>query len=140
MKKTSEAVSKEVALNDLEVFINQWVKKPAKKDELEGLYPDILDAIIDGYLTFDEGQVPHYILKDPIKNDKGDVTISELSFITRIKPLNLATLANGSDVRVDPLNLQLRMVAHVISQPVAILDALSRYDYDAVSSVASVFS
>ena len=30
MKKTTEAVSKEVALNDLEVFINQWVKKPAK--------------------------------------------------------------------------------------------------------------
>ena len=95
---------------------------------------------VDGYLTFDEGQVPHYILKDPIKNDKGDVTIYELSFITRIKPTNLANIAKGLDVRVDPLNLQLRMVAHVISQPVAILDSLSRYDYDVVSSVASVFS
>lgn len=139
MKKET-AVSKEVALNDLDSFINQWVKKPVQKDQLEENYPDILDAIIDGYLSFDENQVPKYKLKTPIKNTDGGIEVSELSFITRIKPTNLANIAKGLDVRVDPLNLQLRMIAHVIGQPVAYLDLLSRYDYDAVSSIASVFS
>jgi hypothetical protein len=139
MKKAS-VVSKDVALNDLEGFINQWVKKPAQKDELEGLYPDILDAIVDGYLVFDENQVPKYTLKNPIKNEAGDVSLAELNFVTRIKPTNLANIAKGIDVRVDPMNLQLRMVAHIIGQPIAYLDLFSRYDYDVISSVAAVFS
>lgn len=133
-------VNKEVALNDLEGFINNWVKKPVQKDQLEDAYPDILEAIVDGFLTFDEGQVPTMKLKNPVKNDKGDVSLSEINFATRIKPTTLANLAKGLDVRNDPLNLQLRMVANIIGQPIAILDCLSRYDYDVVSSVASVFS
>jgi hypothetical protein len=133
-------VNKEVALNDLEVFVNNWIKKPVSKDMLENTYPDILDAIVDGFLTFDDGQVPTLKLKSPIKNDDGGIFISEITFATRIKPTTLANLAKGLDVAKDPLNLQLRMVANIIGQPVAILDSLSRYDYDVVSSVSAVFS
>jgi hypothetical protein len=138
MKKA--VVSKEVALVDLESFINKWVKKPVGKDELEEVYPDVLDAIMDGFLSFDESQVPTFKLKDPIKSDSGQISVSEINFKTRIKPTVLADIAEGLNPAKQMFKLQLRMTAHIIGQPVAMIDNFERYDLDVINSVASVFS
>lgn len=138
MKK--EVVSKEVALNELEKFINSFVKKPVQKDQLENVYPDILDAIMDGFVLFDESGLPKYKLKFPIKNDEGNVSLSEIIFRTRIKPTQLADIAKGLNLQTDVLTLQLRMTAFIIDQPVAVLDKFERYDLDAINQIASVFS
>lgn len=138
MKK--EVVSKEVALNELEKFINSFVKKPVQKDQLENVYPDILDAIMDGFVLFDESGLPKYKLKFPIKNDEGNVSLSEISFRTRIKPTQLAEIAKGLNLQTDVLTLQLRMTTFIIDQPVAVLDKFERYDLDAINQIASVFS
>ena len=138
MKKT--VISKEVALTELEQLINRFVKKPVPFEELEETYPDILDAIMDGFLYFDGTGVPVLKLKDPIKNDKGDVSVSEINFKTRIKPTTLADIAKGLDLKKEPLMLQLKMVSYIIDQPVQMLDKFERYDYDVISQIATVFS
>jgi len=138
--KNKTVISKEIALNDLEVFVNKFVKKPVAKEELEETYPDVLDAIMDGYLSFDEAGLPVLKLKDPIKNESGDVAVSEIKFRTRIKPTVLADLAKGLNPQKEVFTLQLRMTAYIIDQPVQMLDKFERYDYDVLTQVAAVFS
>jgi len=133
-------ISKEVALNDLESFINKFVKKPVPREELEDTYPDVLDAIMDGYLSFGADGVPVLKLKAPIKNEAGDVSVPEINFRTRIKPTTLADLAKGLHPQKEVFTLQLRMTAYIIDQPVAMLDRFERYDYDVINQVATVFS
>ena len=136
----NEVVSKDVALDELELFINTFVKKPVKREELEETYPDVLDAIIDGYLSFDSDSLPTLRLKQPIKSEEGNIILSELSFKTRIKPSTLAALAKGLDLRTDALNLQLKMTSYLIGQSTSMIDRLGRYDLDVVNQVSTVFS
>ena len=139
MKNNKEVVSKEVALSELESFVNSNVKKPVSIENLEDFYPDVLDAIIDGYLSFEDGS-PIYTLKEPIKNDKGDVSIIEIKFKTRIKPTTLADLAKGLHPQTEAYTLTLRMTSFIIGQPMVMLDKFGRYDFDAISQIATVFS
>lgn len=135
------AVSKEVALEDLGKFINTFVKKPLPKNELEETYPDVLDAIMEGYLSFDESQNPKLKLKFPVKNTEGtEVVLTDVAFKTRIKPTTLADLAKGLHPQKEVFTLQLKMTSYIIDQPMAMLDKFERYDYDVISQVSSVFS
>jgi hypothetical protein len=138
MKKV--VISKEVALEDLEKFINSFVKKPLPSNELEESYPDVLDAIMDGFLSFDNDNNPKLKLKDPIKGESGDIVVSDITFRTRIKPTTLADIAKGLHPQKEVFTLQLKMTSYIIDQPMAILDKFSRYDYDVVSQIASVFT
>lgn len=132
-------IDKQVALADLGSFVNANVKRPVGVEDLEKTYPDILDAIMDGFLTFNDG-APIYKLKNPIKTDEGNVSVAELSFLTRIHPSTLASLAKGLHPQHEVFALQLKMTAYIIGQPTAFLDKLSKYDYEAVVSISSVFS
>jgi len=137
-------IEKEVAIVELGNLVNKYVKKhvrtPATNDDLEKGYPDVLDAIMDGFLSFDKDGLPVYKLSSPIKNDSGDVTLSELTFKTRIKPLTLADLAKGLNPQTEVFTLQLRMTAYIIGEPLSMLDKFSAYDYDVISQVGSIFS
>lgn len=133
-------ISKEVALKELESFVNKFIKKPLSLDAIEETYPDILEGIIEGFVSFDESGLPLLKLKEPIKSDTGDVVLSEISFKTRIKPTSLASIAKGIDLKTDALTLQLRMVSYIIDQPIAMLDKFERYDYDVINQISTVFS
>lgn len=138
MKKA--VISRDVGIVDVENFVNTFAKKAIKTSDVEEKYLDILEAVEDGLLTFNESYVPKLTLKTPIKNTDGEVSLSEINFKTRIKPTDLANIGKGLNLATDTLNMQLRMVANICGQPIAFLDLLSKYDYDVVSSVASVFT
>jgi len=138
MKKA--VISKEVALKELEQLINRFVKKPVSNDKLEETYPDILDAIMDGYLSFDGTGIPVLKLKDPIKLEDGSVLHSEINFRTRIKPLTLANIAKGLNPQTEVFMLQLKMTSFIIDKDVEMLDNFSRYDWDVIQQLATVFS
>ena len=133
-------VSKEVALTELETFVNKFVKKPVPLNELEETYPDILQGIMDGLVTFGEDGVPIYTLKFPIKTDEGDVFLSVINFKTRIKPTTLADLAKGLHPQKEVFMLQLKMTSYIISQSIGMLDKFDRYDYDVINNISAVFS
>ena len=135
-----KAISKDVALVELEQFVNCYVKKPVPFNELEETYPDVLEAIMEGLLVFDENKTPTYKLKHPIKGEEsGNVVLDSLTFRTRIKPSTKADLAKGLFLQTDVLNYQLRVTSYVIDQPIAMLDKLSSFDYDVATQVSTVF-
>ncbi len=137
----NKAISKDVALVELENFVNKFVKKPVPFNELEDSYPDVLEAIMDGLLVFDENLNPTFKLKYPIKGEEsGNVVLDSLTFKTRIKPTQLADIAKGLNPQKEVFTLQLKMTSFIIDQPIAMLDKFERYDYDVISQVASVFT
>lgn len=140
MGNNKTVVNKEIALEELEQFVNRFVKKPAPVEELEGMYPDVLDAIMDGFLSFNESGVPVLKLKYPVKNESGGVELSEVNFRTRIKPTALAELAKGLNAQKEVFTLTLRMTSYIIEQPMMMLDKFDRYDYDVISQISTVFS
>lgn len=138
--KKEKAVSKDVALTEIETLINRFVKKPVPFEEIAETYPDILDAIMDGYLSFDGIGVPVLKLKDPIKTESDNIALDTVNFKTRIKPTQLRDIAKGIDLKKDPLGLQLRMIAFITDQPESMIDKYEIYDYDVISQICTIFS
>lgn len=136
--KKEKVISEEVALIDLESFVNEWVEKPEPKDKLAELYPMMLEALVNGSLVL-ENNVPVYNLVDPVKNVKGEVSISEITFRTRISPSNQATLGKGLNIQFDQLQYALNCISFIINQPIAIIDNFGKRDYNTVREIASVF-
>lgn len=136
--KKEKVISEEVALIDLESFVNEWVEKPEPKDKLAELYPMMLEALVNGSLVL-ENNVPVYNLVDPVKNVKGEVSISEITFRTRISPSNQASLGKGLNIQFDQLQYALNCISFIINQPIAIIDNFGKRDYNTVREIASVF-
>lgn len=136
--KDKEVISKDVALNDLEAFVNEWVEKPESKDKLQEFYPMMLEAIVSGNLVL-ENNVPTYTLATPVKNVKGEVSVSEITFRTRISPSNQASLGKGLNIQTDQLQYALNCISYIINQPIAMIDNFSKRDYNTVREIASVF-
>lgn len=136
--KKEKVISEEVALIDLESFVNEWVEKPEPKDKLAELYPMMLEALVNGSLVL-ENNVPVYNLVDPVKNVKGEVSISEITFKTRISPSNQASLGKGLNIQFDQLQYALNCISFIINQPIAIIDNFGKRDYNTVREIASVF-
>lgn len=139
-KETQKAVlSEEIALNELESFINEWVEKPESKDKLRETYSNIFDALVSGNLVIDEEKNPVYKLVNPVKNDKGEVAKDEATFKTRISPINQARLGKGLNIQLDQLQFGLNCVCYIISEPINMVDKFSKKDYNAIREIASVF-
>lgn len=135
MKKV---ISEEVALNDLELFINEWVEKPESKDKLAESYPMMFEALMSANLVL-ENNTPVYTMVNPVKNVKGEVSVSEITFKTRISPSNQASLGKGLNIQLDQLQYALNCIAYIINQPIAIIDNFSKRDYNTVREIASIF-
>jgi hypothetical protein len=133
-------VNKEVALEDLKRLVNKYVKRPDETEKLEEKYPDVLFAIMDGFLSIDENSIPTYKLKDAILTEKGDVYLSEIKFKTRILPSQMTSLAKGLHPINDLYLIQNKMLCEIIDVNVVILDKFSKYDYEALSQISSIFS
>lgn len=133
-----KAISEELALDELEKFIGEWVEKPEPKDKLKEFYPSTLEAIVNGNLVL-ENNVPTYTLVNPVKNVKGEVSISEITFKTRISPSNQASLGKGLNIQLDQLQYALNCISYIVNQPIAIIDNFGKKDYAAIREIASVF-
>jgi len=133
-----KVISEDVALNDLEAFVNEWVEKPEPKDKLIESYPMMFDALTSGNLVL-ENKVPTYKMVTPIKNVKGEVSISELNFKTRISPMNQAALGKGLNIQLDQLQYALNCICYIIGKSPQEVDHFGKLDYNTVREIASVF-
>lgn len=139
MKKEENKLSEDLALNDLEKFVNIWVEKPESRHELSTVYSNIFNALLNGNLSFDENYVPTYQLLNPIKNTDGDISNSIINFKTRISPTNQARIAKGLDIKLDQLQFGLNCICYIIGEPLLMLDKFSKKDYNAIREISTVF-
>ena len=139
MNNLNNKISDENALVELGEFVNFWSEKPSENEAIKEINQNIFTAICTGNLVINENKEPVYTLVNPIKNDKGEVSISEVSFKTRILPNTQASLSKGVDISKEQLRFMLICIAHIIGQPTQMLDKFSKRDYNAIREIATLF-
>ncbi len=141
MKITNEVkVAEEVAIEELKVFAEYHLEKTINDEKLNEDYPDVLEAIKLGLLTFDDEQVPTYTLKKSIMTDNGSLALDKITFVTRIRSSEKEKLAKGIDLKNDSFKLINKLKAHLTGQPVAMLDKFpSKFDERVIDQLSSVF-
>ena len=142
MKKV-EGVGREIAINDLMVFLQKHKKKEIRRGEItsesiEDDYIDVIEAIEDGLLVFEKGS-PVYTLREPVKSDEGAVVISKVIFRSRIHPVDKTNVLNGINVSTEQGKYLLKMLSLATKLQVAELGKLEKDDYEVLNQITSVF-
>lgn len=139
MKDLKQVISEEIAVKEMDSLLNKYLRKKIETSQIKDAYPNVFNAITNGFLIIDENGIPIYKLQNPILTEDKQIGISELIFKTRVKPTVKADLADGLDLQKSAAKFSLRLMSHVIGQPVAVLDKLERDDYDLVEELTPVF-
>lgn len=135
-----KVMSEELAVNELERFINEWVDKPEPKEKLAESYPNILDGLISGNLVLNENNEPIYTLRNPVKSEDGTVIKSQVKFKTRILPTTQESLSKGVDLNKDQVRFMNICIAHISGCTVkAELDLFSKKDFNTIREISTVF-
>lgn len=137
---STKAMSEEMALNELERFINEWVDKPEPKEKLADSYPNILSGLISGNLIFDEKNEPTYTLRNPVTSEDGNIIKKEVKFKTRILPSTQESLSKGVDLSKDQVRFMNICIAHICGCTVkSEIDLFSKKDFNTIREISTVF-
>ena len=99
-----------------------------------------LIALQKGLLVINSENVPTLTLKDPIKNEDGQISKESIEFKTRIFPSDHIKLSKGLNISKDQMEYATRCQAELAKLPTAAyLNKLSKFDLKVVQELASVF-
>jgi hypothetical protein len=135
----TEVVSKEIAIKEMQGFVEKWDDQTKEDYQIEQDYPQVIKAIQLGLLVIDDEKKPTYSLKSPIKTDEGSVALSEISFRTRIKPDDMVQISKGLNIGQQQIEYTLRCFAYITSQPKAMLNKLEKFDYKVIEQLCTIF-
>jgi len=140
MENENYKVSEEVAIADVKQYVDGITDKDLKLDEVRDTYPRLVKAVMLGLVVLEDDEPPVYTLKEPVKNPAGETTITEIKFKSRISVSDLKSMGKGLDMKKDSIEFGIRCMAHLVDQPVAILDKLGRFDYKFIEEITPLFS
>jgi uncharacterized UPF0160 family protein len=134
-----DKVAEEVALKQLQQFVNKYTYNEVEFAKLQEDYPQALKAIQKGLLVFDDQLVPTYSLAFPIETEIVENSIKTVQFKTRIKPRTLANITKGIEVSKNQMAFTLKCLAYLSGLSEGELDLLEKFDYKAIEQVSTVF-
>lgn len=138
-----KAISEELAVEEFTKFLKKYKAKEIRRgqlklSEIKEQYIDAIEAIQDGFLTFDDKNHPTYRLREQI-GDNTDTATTVVDFRTRIRPSDRANVMSGLNVEKDQGKFTLRYIAFITQLPIGELDKMNDDDYDAINQICSVF-
>lgn len=139
-KEEKNIISEELAIQELTAFYNNHSLIEKEENEVKDELNIALIALKNGLLKFNSNYEPVYTLKTPLLNDNGDVTMSEISFKTRIFPKDHIALSKGLNVQRDSMEYMQKCIAHLanLATP-AYLNKFSKFDYTVIQQISTVF-
>lgn len=130
------AINKELAIEELHSYLSNYLDV---QFEVEKDYPKLLNAVMQGRLSFNEEKKPVYILIEPI-NQGTEFETKELILKNRVLPSVGADLAKGIDLQKESFKYGLVVTAHICGfASYKELDKLSKKDYQLIQELAPVF-
>lgn len=131
--RLTDTVSEDVAIKELIdlVEIYQFIQIDEKKVKED--YPQALMAIKKGFLRI-EDETAVYKLYDPKKGIE-----DEISFKTRITPLEQSNVTKGINVKEEQMSLALKMLSFLSGLTQGELNSLSKFDYKVIEQVSGIF-
>ncbi|HMI03726.1 MAG TPA: hypothetical protein VK541_14680 [Pedobacter sp.] len=138
MLEPKYAVAEEIALNEVMDFVLKYNRKTKDHEELKDKYPDVIEFVKLGLLNLESGK-PVLKLTNPIKTDEDGVAIETLNFKTRILASEQRRIASGVNLSKDAVLYLHKSMAHLIGQPLAMLDKFDQEDIKVIEQLCTLF-
>ncbi len=137
-------MSTEVAIEEISKFLQIHLPKEFRRgkmteEKIKEDYIDVIEAIEDGVLVFDEHNKPSYKLQNPIKNENGEAVITEISFRARIKGADKTILMNGIDPKKQLGDYMIKVISYMTQLESALVKKLDKQDFEVLNQICSVF-
>lgn len=146
MSKETKKIAADVAVQELESFLKIHMKKEFRRgnmdrEKIEDEFPDVIEAIEDGLLVFNEKNQPTYKLRYPLfeKAENQDLVVKEVSFRTRIKGADKSVLLDGLDPKKQVGTYIVKIISYITQLSITEVKELEREDYDTLNQLCSVF-
>jgi len=143
---SSKKVPTEVAIKDLTEFLKKYKEKEFRRgkmteDVIEEDYIDVIEAIEDGLLVFDDKMKPTYTLRRPLYGDAEDksLTINEVTFRARIKESDKNMLMDGLDIKKQLGTYTIKYISFMTQLSMTEVKELEKDDFDVLNQICSVF-
>jgi hypothetical protein len=139
-------VNKEVAFLEVKKYLKNHLKKDFRRGQMpdskiEDEYLDLIEAVEDGLLVFDEKFKANYKLREPLFSDKEDssLAIKQVSIRSRIKAADKHVLMDGLNVQKQLGTYTLRIIAHITQLSEVDVKELDKEDFEVLNQLCSVF-
>jgi len=130
----------ETAIEEMAAFVTHHTDVDLEPGEVKDKYPNAVKALRRGLLTFDDDHNAAYTLREPvITADKNSVHLASVTFRTRITTEEQQRLSKSVDMKKDGMLYSHKLLAHIIGQPVNMLDKIDKLDVKVIEQVASLF-
>lgn len=144
MKK--QVLSPEVAVAELTNFLKKHKSKEFRRGQLteekiKEDYVDVLEAIEDGLLVFDEKGNPEYTLEKPLFEDaeNQDLVVKTIKFRSRVKAADKALVMDGLDFEKQRGTYVIKLLSYITMLSVAEVKQLENEDFVVLNQLCSVF-
>ena len=140
---SKQVISTELAVSELKKFLKTHLLKEDRRGKLtdefiEEEYADVLFAIEEGNLVFVDNK-PVFTLFEPLLNDEGQPSVTEISFRARIKGADKVMLMNGIDPKKQLGDYMIKIISFITQQPQPLVKRFGQQDFDVLNQICSVF-
>lgn len=139
-------VDKKVAFNEVKNYLQKHLKKEFRRGQMpdskiEEEYEDLIEAVEDGLLKFDENSKATYKLREALYTDKEDaeLAIKEITIKGRIKAADKHILMDGLNVQKQLGTYTLKIISHITQLDKRDIKNLEKDDFDVLNQLCSVF-
>lgn len=128
-------ISKELAIKEVEKWLDSKKVKPGKREEKKDSIETIALALMEGDLVLNEDMTITQTLLFPILNE---LPIKELKFKPRINTQTISLYLQGVKTG-DFLGMVAAYICALTGQPKAVVQALDTEDYATAQAIAGFF-
>lgn len=143
---SSKKVTKEIAIEELKQFLQKHKAKEFRRgkmtdDLIEEDYEDVIEAIEDGLMVFDDKQKPTYTLRNPLYANAADKSLikKDVTFRSRIKEADKNLLMDNLDIKKQMGTYTLKYISYITQLSIAEVKELETDDFDVLNQICSVF-
>ena len=144
--ETKKAVNSNVAIDDLKNFLKKHMAKDFRRgkmtdEKIEDDYIDVIEAIEDGLLVFDDKNKPTYTLRYPLFGNAEDksLMVTEVTFRSRIKEADKSILMDGLDIKKQLGTYTIKYISYITQLSMTEVKELEKEDFDVLNQICSVF-
>jgi hypothetical protein len=135
----SEKVKPDVALADITRLLDSRNLLPSMRKSKESVIPIVQEAIQYGLVTIDDNCQVAQSLIEPVKDDKGNVVLDTLVYVSRIDPAKVNKRINELKVRNETTRLLCYTIEHT-GETEGILNKMESQDRNICDAITIFFS
>lgn len=146
MSKIEKNISADVAFDEVKLFVAKHNKKEIKRgkltdEKIKEDYEDVIEAVEEGRLTFDDNHNATYQLISPLYAEAQDSSLvkKEVKFKSRIKQVEKITIMDGIDPDKQKGTYVLKLFSLGSRLSLTEIKLLEDEDYTIINQICSVF-